>query len=322
MATVFRYAGYNSAGQKIKGVVVADSKTEAHAILEKRGVYVASMRSIPAWLTQALPISGKNIAIFFSGLARLIRSGVDISTAVDILAREQFNPKIALVLYQIRDSLAEGLTISSAFAKAEIFSEDVVAMIRVGEESGRIADVFDNLAQLYEERDRIKSSMFKSLAYPALLLTGATGALLYIVPKTVLPIEKLLKNFSKLKGGEMDLPAITKGTIAVVHFVSSYGLYILLGTIAFITVFLFLYKRNRSFKVRIDNVLIRLPLVGGLLSRLFVYKTLLSVALLYNAGVEMSRAFRMIEKLQSIEVFKNDISLMKRKIEEGVDSDP
>ena len=319
MAVVFRYAGYNMAGQKVKGVVVANTRAEASVLLERRGIYASSIRKVPAWLTRVLPVSGKNLSIFFSGLARLVRSGLDMSTAVDLLAKEQFNPRIALILYQVRDALEEGHTVSGAFAKAGVFKEDVIAMMKVGEESGKIADVFESLAHLFEEKERIKSSVMKSLAYPAFLLIGATGGLMYIVPNTVLPVEKLLKSFSRLKGMETDLPVLTKGTIAVVHFLVSYGIYLLFTLVFMAVLFGMAYRKQRSFKAKVDNLLLRLPLVGGLLQRLFVYRTLLSVHLLYSAGVEMARAFRMIEKLQGIEVFRKDVEGVRRKVEEGVD---
>lgn len=316
--TVFRYWGFLQSGKKVSGIVVAEERDEAVEILKRKGIYPTKLLRLPKVFVRFLPLSDKAIALFFRGLSDLVRAEMNIQVAVDLLAKDQFNPRIALALYTIRDFLASGYSVSDSFRRAGIFPEDVIAMVKVGEETASLPEVFRNLADYYEEKERLKRGLMGAVAYPVFLVFVTILALSFVIPRVIHPLVEMINKVGSLLGKEFELPWITVFVLETYDFFSKNGVYVLYFLFVLVASVYYAYRRFYSFKRFSDNLLVKIPLLGEFLYRLFLYRTMYSIFLLYSAGINLVRAFRLVSDLTTVEVFKEDLKNIQEKLERGV----
>jgi general secretion pathway protein F len=286
----FRYSAYNSGGSPVSGTIEAENAREAKARLKKDGLYPRQLTSdedsAPAGAAKlfrrgpGLP----EIALMTRRLATLAGSSVPIFEAVTTLHEQELPGELKKALGRIRDRLTEGAGLAKAMAgEPAIFSESYTSMVAAGEASGALDTVLDRLADFLEEQDEVRSRIVTSLAYPILMVIVGTGVMMFLL---AFVIPKIVVIFQQNKA---TLPIITIILIKASNLVrEGWWALLLLGGSA-----VYAYRKalkRETFRLRVDTLLLRVPLVGSLVQSLILSRFAKVLGLLLESGVPIIKA--------------------------------
>jgi len=286
----FAYVARDLTGQKVTGLLEATSEREAASNLASRSLFPVEVR--PA-ATRRLNfqlgnkrVKGQDLAIFFSQLASLLRSGVPMLRSLHVLSEQSSSPRLCEVIKEIRSKVEDGESIGDAFARhPQVFSEMSTNMVRAGVEGGFLEDALERVASFTEMQEDLKGRTISALAYPVFLAVMGTGVvaglLIFFVPSFDKMFDRLRKK------GEM--PQITEYLLGFSNLLQSYGLYLLIAAIIFGIVLRTQLKTERGKEIA-DRVKLKIPVLGNILMSLSVARFCRILGTLLGNGVPILRS--------------------------------
>lgn len=288
----FSYIARDPAGRQVEGTIRASSVQEASGRLREQSLF-------PVRLERAWTFSLPNVAInrrvrpsvlaqFYSQTADLLRAGVPLLRALEILGRRSSKARLTEVLTDVHRRVADGQTIASAMAAhQDQFGELTVSMVRAGQEGGFLEDVFERIAIFTERQEDLRLRVVSTMAYPIVLLgIGSTvvGVLLVFFVPQFGPI------FDRLRErGEM--PAATEALLAASRALRSYGI-ILVAAAAGLGFLLRRKARSPEGKRFLDAQKLRLPIAGSIFRDLAITRFERVLGTLCRNGVPILAALR------------------------------
>lgn len=309
---LFYYIGRHKNGEKVTGKIVAKDTEEALSILKNRGVYITKLKKINPVFLKFGSVPNSQLALFFDGLSRMIKVGIEWKVALENLIKEQFNPKITLGLYKMKNAIEEGASIPEAFEASGIFGSEIPFIVRAGVESGKLVEVLTSLKEYYEQRHKIRKSVTGTLAYPVFLLLGVIGVVLFLAPKIINSVKKIYDQI-----GGLELPAFTLVVMNTIDFLVKYSPLIVLFIVVFVYVFKHYYRNDPKFKRFVDAMVLKTPVLGTFVKKLAVYRFVLTLSILYKAGVPFDSALSMVLDTQKNDLIKQDFENVKEMINNG-----
>jgi Type II secretory pathway, component PulF len=302
---LFDYVGTDTRGKAKKGRLTAESRQEALLQVARKGLAIRSVRehSDTFWNRELSMGSSVKLAtkvVFLRQFATIIKAGVTVSEALDMLAdQEEKNKSFRSVIQLMAADLKEGQTLSQAFEnRGKVFSPMIVHMIRAGEGSGRLEESLDHLAIYYERQHKSRQKMSTAMVYPVFVLCMSLGVVLFLLT-SIIPMFRSM--FSSIHAS---LPLITRATLAASDWVRSFWPVLIILALA-VTLLVIVSLKNKSSKLRLDYAIIRLPLIGPL-----VYKSELS-RLLWMFALLISSSVPVIDALQSIEKITSNLAIRR-----------
>ncbi|RYL87538.1 type II secretion system F family protein [Sporolactobacillus sp. THM7-4] len=296
---LYDYIGTTSNGKTKKGRISAGSRHEALLQIDQKGLMIRNIRehSDSIWfkdLTIGRSIRLKDKVIFLRQFATIIKAGVTVSEALEILTdQEEKNKKLKAVIRQMSAHLNAGQTLSQAFENhPKVFSPMIVHMIRSGEGSGRLEESLDHLAVYYERRHRSRQKISTAMVYPVFILLMSAGVVLFLLT-TIIPMFRTL-----FEGLNARLPLITRLILSVSDWIRTFWP-ILFISLFVIFCFIFFFLKNKSVKFWLDGAIIRLPVIGPLVYKNELSRLLWMLALLFSSSVPVIDALQSIEKITS-----------------------
>ncbi|MBK7983297.1 MAG: type II secretion system inner membrane protein GspF [Candidatus Competibacteraceae bacterium] len=313
----FQYLALDAKGHQAKGLIEADTPRLARQVLRERGLNplgieeVASRerrRSRQVW---GLRISATDLALITRQMATLVGSGLPVEEALGAVARQADRARLGGLMLAVRTRVLEGHTLANALADfPQVFPELYRATVAAGEQSGHLEVVFERLADYTEARQQMRQKVGLALFYP-LLLTGVAvlvvaGLLTYVVPQVV-------QVFSSLN---QQLPALTRGLIALSEFLRQNGwlLLLVLGTGAGAWV---LALRRSGFRRRVHRALLRLPLVARLVRGTNTARFARTFSILMASGVPVLEALRISTQVVSNLPMREAVEQAAARVKEG-----
>jgi type IV pilus assembly protein PilC len=265
----FRYIVLHE-GARREGVLEAGSEKEAANHLRADGASVLSLSAAPASeaarcqshpmerLMDRLLIRSQNIEVFLRQLGSLLRSGVPILTALNALARTA-PPPLRRALGRTAESIREGKPFSKALA-AHMPGVDriTIGLLGVGEANGSLDRMATYAAELKERSRKIREQILQAFSYPSVVMVAAMGVGAYMV-RHVFPV---VMKFIESGRRATELPLPTRMVIALDHFLTSYGVFVLLAPVM-LFVLIVVLRRSAQSGEWVDRLALRLPLLGG-----------------------------------------------------------
>lgn len=289
--TVFLWQGRDKRGVKLKGQQVAVSPNLVRAELRRQGINPISVKkkSKPLFGGAGSRISAKDIAVFSRQLATMLKSGVPLVTAFQIISSGVKNPRMRTVLDKIRAEVEGGGALHEALAEFPVqFDELYVNLVKAGESAGVLDTILDSVATHKERIESIKGKIKKALYYPAAVIAVAiivtSILLIYVVPQ----FESIFKSFGA------DLPAFTKMVVQASRFMQASGVYMLLLFAAAIVAFVMAKNRSKKFAHLIDRASLKLPIVGQILEQAAIARFCRTLAITFAAGVPLVDALSIV----------------------------
>lgn len=284
---MFTWEGTDKRGTKMKGEVQGKNLNLVKAELRKQGITpgVVRKKAKPLFGAAGKKITSREIATFSRQIATMMQSGVPLVSGIDIVAGGQKNPRMGILLTDIRDQISGGTAFSEALAKHPLqFDELYQNLVRAGEGAGVLDTVLDTIATYKERIESLKSKIKKALYYPAGVVAVAIGVsailLMFVVPQ----FEAVFQGFGA------DLPAFTMMLVAASKFMLSYWWLLLAIIVGAIVAFVQSMKRSRAFARGVDRALLKLPVVGNILHQSAIARFARTLALTFKAGVPLVEA--------------------------------
>ena len=227
---------------------------------------------------------------FYREIHALITSGVDIKVCLDILAEEYPKKNIKQLIHELRDALIGGQSLSSAMEKKKEFSPYEYYNIRIGEESGSLPLVLEELSFYFKRKTGIQRQFLGAISYPVFIFSVTLGVL-YFMMNFVVPM--FADVFSRF-GGE--LPDITKKVITLSEFFQSYSAFVFLGIIAVIGG-LYSQREQLWFRKASSRFLLAVPVFGAIISKVYLNRFCLSMKILVAAKTPLMDALSMTKEM-------------------------
>lgn len=254
--------------------------------------------------------SDKQKEDFYREFSTLIKSGVDFNQALEILTNQQKSKFIKSIYKTINDDVVKGKPLHEAIKNYKYFSPYEYYSIKIGEDTRRLPDIFDQLQKFFSRKIKMKRQVVSVLAYPVFVLL-ITFAVLYFMLSYVVPMfASVFQQFGK------DLPEITQFVVNISNNFNT----ILLFVFGFILILLIgdrLLKKNDSYKSITSNALLKIPYFGSLVKKIYLARFCQSFSLLLSAKTPLITALELTEKMISFYPLKTAISQSRKDILKG-----
>ena len=285
----FQYTALTEAGERVSGMLEAETEAAVLRSLEDRSLYPVSVAGSGGATKDGQGrsrhrVRARDIGVMYGQLADLIGSGVPMLRALDSLIRSTVNPKLSVVLKEVRASVADGKTFTDALRGfPEVFPPLHTAMVQAGERAAFLDEVLRSLSGFIERLDELRGKVIGAMIYPALLtalgLAVMIGALLFFVPK----FEPLLASAKK--------PLPTELLFGASKLVRSYW-YVFPFVFGGAGAFLWTSLRTESNRLLIEKWRLRLPIVGTALKMLAITRFCRILGTMLANGVPLLQALK------------------------------
>ena len=285
----FSWQGKDPRGTVLKGTVIAVNEAAVRASLRRQGLVPTKIRRQSTLFKKSEKITSADIAIFSRQLATMLQAGIPLVQAFDIVATGHENPGMQKLLSAIKVDLESGTTLAESLAKHPLYFDKLfVNLVHSGEQSGALETLLDKIAVYKEKTEAIKKKIKKALTYPAAVVAVAiivTSVLLvFVIPQ----FEDLFKGFGA------DLPAFTQFVVGISRFVRDNGMLIILGLIAAVMTFVYFKKRSRKLNEFLDRLLLKLPIIGGIMEKAAIARFTRTLSTMFAAGVPLVEAMESV----------------------------
>lgn len=244
-------------------------------------------------------------------LATLLSSGLPLMDALSVLVEQEDSPGLKAALSAVRDDVREGSSLADALrANPKAFSSLYVNMVSAGEASGTLDITLERLADFLEEQVRFRGRLAAALAYPALMTVIGIGVLFFLF-SFVLP--RVVGMFEDMK---RQLPLITLVLLGIVDFVSRFWWLIIIAAAA-AAYYLRRYFNTPEGRGRLDSMLLRMPIFGGLIRMIAVSRFARTLGILLQAGVPALTALDIVKNVANNTVLAAAIQRAKESVREG-----
>jgi type IV pilus assembly protein PilC len=307
---VFEWEGKDKNGKTIRGESRSGGEAAVSATLRRQGILVTKVKK--RRMSGGRSIKQKDIAIFTRQLATMMKSGVPLLQAFDIVARGSPNPKLTRLLTEIRNDVETGTSLSSAFRKHPLYFNALYCnLVEAGEAGGILEQLLDRLA-LYEEKTlAIKNKIKSALMYPISVIVVAFVVLTVIMIFVIPAFKDVFKSFGA------ELPAPTLVVIAMSEFFVAYW-YIIFG-VMFGGGYFFLesWKRSEKMQMTMDRLLLRIPVFGNLINKSVIARWTRTLSTMFAAGVPLVEALDSVGGASGNAVYQQATEQIQRDVSTG-----
>jgi type IV pilus assembly protein PilC len=307
---VFEWEGKDRNGKIVKGELRAGGEAMVSATLRRQGILVNKVKKRRA--SGGSSIKQKDIAIFTRQLATMMRAGVPLLQAFDIVARGATNPRLTRLLNDIRQDVETGTSLSASFRKHPMYFDALYCnLVEAGESGGILEALLDRLAIYQEKTVAIKNKIKSALTYPIAVLTVAFIVVAVIMIFVVPAFKDVFQSFGA------DLPAPTLVVIAMSEFFVSYW-WLIFGSIGGgLYFFIQTWKRSEKMQKRMDRLLLKIPVFGDLMFKSAVARWTRTLSTMFAAGVPLVEALDSVGGASGNAVFQEATEQIQRDVSTG-----
>ncbi|MDO9282581.1 MAG: type II secretion system F family protein [Methylotenera sp.] len=306
---MFNYTAVDAKGKESKGAIQSADARAATAQLRSQSLFVVKIKENGpdknagegeglskdvnfSSLSDLLSVPARDLVFFFKQMSFMLRAGLPVLQALQ-LAETQNNGRLKNVITKMIKDIETGSQLSQAMAKhKEVFPLIAVNLMVAGETTGDIDAIFDRLATHLEKRVALKSQTINAMIYPAVVVVAAFGVVTFLVVK-------IIPAFAKFFAGRgRDLPPSTQFLIDASDFALKYGLYILGGILLMIIGIVVAYNQPMG-RLRIDSFLLRVPVIGKLLTHGAIAELTWSLSMMLRSGLTVFDALKIASNVMA-----------------------
>ncbi len=315
---LFIYRAIDQQGNKKEGTITAISEDVAISSLQRRGFIISEITSADkndsilnmniSWLERVSP---KDIVLLSRQLATLFKAQVSALKIFRLIGAENENPKLSRTLMDIAEQLQAGSSISGALSQhPKIFDGFYVNMVKAGEESGRLDETFQYLADSLDRSYEINSKARNALVYPAFIIITFITVMSLMLTLVIPQISAIL-----VESGQ-DIPLYTQVVIGLSDFLINYG-WILLVLAAVGVFALIRLNKTKSGKMMLDDFKMSIPYVGDLFQKLYLSRVADNMDTMLGSGIPMVKALELTEDVVDSELYAEIIRRATKDVQDG-----
>ncbi len=280
---VFEWEGKDRNGKQVRGETRAAGEHQVLAALRRQGVMPTKIKKRK--MRSGKSVKPKDLAIFTRQLATMMKAGVPLLQAFDIVGRGNPNPSVTKLLNDIRTDVETGTSLSVAFRKFPLYFDNLYCnLIEAGEAAGILDQLLDRLAVYMEKTEAMKSKIKSALMYPISVLVVAFVVTAVIMIFVVPAFKEVFTNFGA------DLPAPTLFVIAISEVFVKYWWLIFGAVGGGLYFFMQAWKRNEKMQNVMDRLLLKMPIFGVLIDKSCVARWTRTLSTMFAAGVPLVEA--------------------------------
>lgn len=310
----FVWEGTDKRGIKMKGEQLAKNANLLRAELRKQGINPGQVKPKPKPLFGAAgkPVNAKDIAFFSRQMATMMKSGVPIVSALEIIGSGHKNPRMKKMVDGIRADIEGGSSLNEAISRHPVqFDELYRNLVRAGESAGVLETVLDTIASYKENIEALKGKIKKALFYPAMILVVAflvsTILLVWVVPQ----FEEVFTSFGA------DLPAFTKMVVSLSRFMVSWWLPIVIVIVVAVVGTIMAYKRSPKMQHGLDRAILKVPVIGQIMHNSAIARFARTTAVTFKAGVPLVEALGIVAGATGNKVYEESVLRMRDDVSVG-----
>jgi type IV pilus assembly protein PilC len=310
----YQYKAIDQLGRPAQGHMEALNEIDLELRLKHIGLDMLTFKQTAnaTSINLSSRVSTKDLMMFCFHLEQLTSAGVPLLDGLADLRESTANPHLKRVVGGVINEIEGGKMLSQALGEfPSIFDGVFVNLIKAGEQTGRLPEVFSNLADSLRWQDELKAQTQRLLMYPAFTFVVVIGAVAFLMMYLVPQIASLLVNMG------IELPFSTKAMIWLSEvFVKYWGAILGVPVIALIGGFILL-KKSDNARYRMDYLLLNIPVIGDIMKKLLLARFARYFALMYQTGIPVLDAIKTCENIMGNQVVANALNRAHNQINAG-----
>lgn len=315
---LFNYEAITNEGERKTGSVEAANKDLAIAAVQRRGYIVSSLTESKAKsgifnisLFEKKTVPMKDIVMMSRQMSTLFESQVSALKAFNLLAENTSNKKLANILNEVAEDIKSGVYISVALSKhKEAFSDFYVNMVKSGEESGKLTQVFAYLADYLDRQYQLTSKTKNALIYPSFVI-GIFVIVMVLMFTFIVP-----KLAGIITESGTNIPFSTKLIIAVSNLFVNYGIFLLIIVIALVA-YIIRFAHTNSGKLYFDKLKITFPVIKEIYKKLYLSRIADNMDTMLSASIPIVRSIELTSAVVGNIVYENILKEIADSVKSG-----
>ncbi|MBB09854.1 MAG: type II secretion system protein F [Alcanivorax sp.] len=312
-SATFVYEGVDRQGKKVKGETTGKAPALVRAELRKQGINAKKVAK-----KHEINIGGKkkikpmDIAIFTRQMATMMKAGVPLVQAFEIVADGLDNPSMKDVVLKLKVEVEGGNNFAGALSKHPLLFDDLYcSLVDAGEQSGALETMLDRVALYKEKSEALKQKIKKAMKYPMTVVAVAIIVTAILLIKVVPTFKDLFASFGA------ELPAFTQFVINLSESLQANFVIILVSIIVIGVAFAETRKRSQKFRNALDRALLKMPIVGDITFKATVARYARTLATTFAAGVPLIEALDACAGATGNVVYRNAVLQVKEDVSTG-----
>ncbi len=307
---VFEWEGKDRNGKQVRGETRAAGQNQVQAAMRRQGVLLTKIKK--RRMSAGRSIKPKDMAIFTRQLATMMKAGVPLLQAFDIVGRGNPNPSVTKLLNDIRSDVETGTSLSTAFRKFPLYFDNLYCnLIEAGESAGILDQLLERLAVYMEKTEAIKSKIKSALMYPISVLVVAFVVTAVIMIFVVPAFKEVFSNFGA------DLPAPTLAVIAISEIFVQWWWLIFGGIFGGFYFFMQAWRRNEKVQHFMDRVMLKMPIFGTLVDKSCTARWTRTLSTMFAAGVPLVEALDSVGGASGNSVYERGTVKIQQEVSTG-----
>jgi type IV pilus assembly protein PilC len=307
---VFQWEGRDKSGKTVKGEMRASGEAVVNATLRRQGINVTKVRK--QRLAGGKKITEKDIALFTRQMATMMKAGVPLLQAFDIVGKGHANPRVTKLLMDIKSDVETGSSLAAAFRKQPLYFDALFCnLVQAGEQAGILETLLDRLATYKEKILAIKSKIKSALFYPVAVIVVAFIITAVIMIFVIPAFKQVFTSFGA------DLPAPTLVVMGISDFFVEYW-YLIFGIlIGGVWGFFELWKRSEAVQIAMDRTLLKAPVFGDIVRKSVIARWTRTLSTMFAAGVPLVEALDSVGGASGNYVYKIATKQIQQEVSTG-----
>ncbi len=307
---VFSWEGKDKGGKIVRGELRAATETVVRTTLRRQGIMVSKVKKMGA--KGGGKVSDKDITLFTRQLATMMRAGVPLLQAFDIVGKGASNAAVGKLLTDIKTDVETGSALHQAFRKFPLYFDQLYCnLVEAGEQAGILDALLDRLATYKEKTQAIIGKIKSALFYPVSILVVAfvvtAAIMIFVVPA----FKSVFASFGA------DLPGPTLVVMAISEFFVEYWYLIFGGVGGGVYFFLYTWKRSIPMQIFMDKLALKLPIFGAVIRKATIARWTRTLSTMFAAGVPLVEALDSVGGASGNYVYKQATMKIKAEISTG-----
>lgn len=322
----YKFEALNTSGQEVKELVEASNEEEASQKIKAMGYFVTKLTAIQSKggkkkknnktgkSRKTFTIGGvsqKMLTIFTRQFSTLQDAGLPVLRSLRILEKQMKPSVLKNALIDVVEDVESGMTLSEAFSKhPKCFDRLYVNMVKAGEAGGALEIILQRLAEFKEKAASLKAKVIGAMVYPAVVIFVAVAILTFIMVMIIPKFKKIFDEF------QLQLPTSTKTLINISNWMAQYWFFIPLFPLG-IYLLLKLIRMSKAGNYALDRITLWIPVIGGLVEKTIVARTMRTLGTLIASGVPILEALGIVRETANNAVFERMFQRVLESIREG-----
>ena len=298
----YQFEGRNlSTDSIVRGEVVAKNEEDARQKLARRQIRVLQLTKMKS--AREKKITQQDITVFTRQLSTMMKAGLPLMQAFDIVAKGHSNAAVTRLLMDIRNDVEQGESLGTAFSRhPKYFDKFYCNLVAAGEAGGVLEGLLDKLALYKEKTQAIKKKVKSALTYPIIVM------MMFVLPE-------FGKVYSSM-GAE--LPPLTQFMMNISNAFVDYGWLIILGLIGGVVGLIKFHQSSPAFQKKVDSWLLKLPIFGAIVRKATLARWARTTATLFAAGVPLVEVLESVAGASGNIIYEEATMVIRSKVNQGL----